>query len=67
MGILRDLLNLSNILDDMEQTGIVSYSNRTQYYALYRRDQRLSCPSEGEARGLESAVLLLPLRERHPG
>lgn len=37
MSILKDLLNLSNILDDMEQTGIVAYPNRTQYYALYSK------------------------------
>jgi hypothetical protein len=58
MGILRDLLNLSNILDDMEQTGIVSYSNRTQYYALYRQEtlQRMSvfkAVSAWEPRGCE--------------
>ncbi|GLI70157.1 hypothetical protein VaNZ11_014969 [Volvox africanus] len=41
MSILRDLLNLSNILDDMEQTGIVSYTNRTQYYALYSKLYRM--------------------------
>ena len=33
MMILRDLLNLSNILDDMEQTGFVPYTNRTSYYS----------------------------------
>ena len=31
--ILRDLLNLSNILDDMEQTGWVPYQNRSAYYS----------------------------------
>lgn len=31
--ILRDLLNLSNILDDMEQTGWVPYANRSAYYS----------------------------------
>ncbi|GAX84097.1 hypothetical protein CEUSTIGMA_g11520.t1 [Chlamydomonas eustigma] len=32
--ILRDLLNLSTILDDMEQTGWVPYQNRSTYYIL---------------------------------
>ena len=31
--ILKDLLNLSNILDDMEQTGWVPYANRSAYYS----------------------------------
>ncbi len=39
--VVQDLLNLSNILDDMEQTGIVSYANRTQYYALYSKLYRM--------------------------
>lgn len=39
--VAQDLLNLSNILDDMEQTGIVSYANRTQYYALYSKLYRM--------------------------
>lgn len=29
-GHTQDLLNLSNILDDMEQTGAVPYPSRTQ-------------------------------------
>lgn len=33
LTILRDLLNLSNILDDMEQTGWVPYQNRNSYYS----------------------------------
>lgn len=41
LTILRDLLNLSNILDDMEQTGWVPYQNRTQYYNLYSKLYRL--------------------------
>ena len=41
MSILKDLLNLSNILDDMEMTGIVAYPNRTQYYALYSKLYRM--------------------------
>ena len=38
--ILRDLLNLGVILDDMEQTGWVPYSHRTAYYNLYGRIYR---------------------------
>ena len=38
--ILRDLLNLGAILDDMEQTGWVPYSHRTAYYNLYGRTYR---------------------------
>lgn len=41
MQILKDLLNLSNILDDMEQTGLVPYQSRTQYYAIYSRLYRM--------------------------
>jgi hypothetical protein len=37
LSVLRDLLNLSNILDDMEQTGWVPYANRTQYYNMYSK------------------------------
>ena len=33
LTILRDILNLSNILDDMEQTGWVPYQNRSAYYS----------------------------------
>jgi len=39
--ILRDLLNLSNILDDMEQTGWVPYQNRSAYYGQYSKLYRL--------------------------
>ncbi len=35
--VLRDLLNLSNILDDMEQTGWVPYPSRTQFFNVYTR------------------------------
>ena len=38
--ILRDLLNLGVILDDMEQTGWVPYSHRTAYYNLYAKIYR---------------------------
>jgi hypothetical protein len=38
--ILRDLLNLSSILDDMEQTGWVPYPSRTQFFNLYTRTYR---------------------------
>ena len=31
--ILKDLLNLSNILDDMEQTGFVPYQKRSSYFS----------------------------------
>lgn len=41
MLVLKDLLNLSNILDDMEQTGLVPYQNRTQYYNLYSKLYRV--------------------------
>lgn len=41
LGILRDLLNLSNILDDMEQTGWVPYQNRTAYYGCYSKLYRM--------------------------
>ena len=41
LAILRDMLNLSNILDDMEQTGWVPYQNRTQYYNLYSKLYRM--------------------------
>ncbi|MEW5306581.1 MAG: hypothetical protein WDW38_007882 [Sanguina aurantia] len=33
--VLKDLLNLSNILDDMELTGSVPYQSRTLYYNMY--------------------------------
>jgi hypothetical protein len=39
--VIRDMLNLSNILDDMEQTGWVPYQNRSQYYNLYCKLHRL--------------------------
>lgn len=39
--ILRDLLNLSNILDDMELTGTIPYQIRSQYYNLYGKLYRL--------------------------
>lgn len=35
LTVLRDLLNLSNILDDMEQTGWVPYQNRSAYYSEF--------------------------------
>mmetsp|Transcript_1813 Transcript_1813/g.4803 ORF Transcript_1813/g.4803 Transcript_1813/m.4803 type:complete len:140 (-) Transcript_1813:525-944(-) len=41
LTILRDLLNLSNILDDMEQTGWVAYQNRSAYYNQYSRLYRM--------------------------
>ncbi|KAG1666839.1 hypothetical protein FOA52_009463 [Chlamydomonas sp. UWO 241] len=41
LTILRDLLNLSNILDDMEQTGWVPYQNRSSYYNQYSRLYRM--------------------------
>lgn len=47
MLILRDLLNLSNILDDMEQTGWVPYQNRTPYYNLYSKLYRLLMSKAG--------------------
>jgi hypothetical protein len=39
--ILRDLLNLSTILDDMEQTGWVPYQNRSTYYNQYGKLYRM--------------------------
>jgi hypothetical protein len=39
--LFQDLLNLSNILDDMEQTGWIPYTSRTQYYNLYSKLYRL--------------------------
>lgn len=39
--ILRDLLNLSNILDDMELSGTIPYHSRTPYYAQYSRLYRM--------------------------
>lgn len=39
--IVRDLLNLSNILDDMEMTGTIPYQIRSQYYNLYGKLYRL--------------------------
>lgn len=39
--ILKDLLNLGNILDDMEQTGWVPYQNRIAYNNLYGKVYRL--------------------------
>lgn len=39
--ILRDLLNLSNILDDMEQTGYVPYKNLSLYYSQYSKLYRM--------------------------
>ncbi|KAF5838516.1 hypothetical protein DUNSADRAFT_2714 [Dunaliella salina] len=41
MAVMKDLLNLSNILDDMEQTGVVPYTSRTQYYNLHSKLHRL--------------------------
>lgn len=42
VAILRDLLNLSGCLDDMEQTSYpVPYQNRTQLYNLYSKIYRL--------------------------
>lgn len=41
LSILRDLLNISNILDDMELTGWVPYQNRTAYYACYSKLYRM--------------------------
>lgn len=37
LSVVRDMLNLSNILDDMEQTGWVPYTSRTQYYNMYSK------------------------------
>jgi hypothetical protein len=39
--ILRDMLNLSAVLDDMELTGVVPYQNRSTYYNVYGRLYRL--------------------------
>lgn len=40
--VIRDLLNLSSILDDIEQGSHVPYQTRTQYYNLYAKLYRLA-------------------------
>jgi hypothetical protein len=37
---VRDLLNLSVVLDDMEQTGVVPYAARGAYHTAYARVYR---------------------------
>lgn len=39
--ILRDMFNLSNVLDDMEHTGCIPYHNRGHYYNVYSRLYRM--------------------------
>lgn len=41
LTILRDLLNLNTVLDDMEQSGMVPYSSRGHYYNAYSAIYRL--------------------------
>jgi hypothetical protein len=41
IGILRDMFNLSNVLDDMEHTGCIPYQNRGHYYNVYSRLYRM--------------------------
>lgn len=63
-GILRDLLNLSSILDDMELSGTIPYHSRTPYYAQYSRLYRMvSCPARAQhARSLADGAQLSSLR-----
>lgn len=39
--ILRDMFNLSHVLDDMEQTACIPYHNRGHYYNVYSRLYRM--------------------------
>jgi hypothetical protein len=41
LSILKDMFNLSNILDDMEQTGWIPYHTRGHYYNVYSRLYRM--------------------------
>ena len=41
VSVLRDMFNLSVVLDDMEQTGGVSHGHRAPYYNQYSRLYRL--------------------------
>lgn len=41
LSIMRDLLNLNSVLDDMEQSGLVPYSQRGHYYNTYSGIYRL--------------------------
>jgi len=41
VSILKDMLNLSALLDDMEQTGLIPYLNRTPFYNMYAKLFRL--------------------------
>lgn len=50
LSVLKDMLNLSNILDDMEQTGYVPYPNRTQYYNTYSKLYRQLMQKSAAAR-----------------
>jgi len=41
LSILKDMFNLSNVLDDMELTGAPPYHNKGHYYNVYSRLYRM--------------------------
>lgn len=49
VSILRDMLNLSTVLDDMEQTGTIPYAIRGHYYNVYSKLYRMLAAKAKEA------------------
>lgn len=39
--VIRDMFNLSTVLDDMEMTGAVAYHQRSHYYQVYSKLYRM--------------------------
>lgn len=55
LSVLKDMFNLSNVLDDLEQTGAFPHHTRGQYYNVYTRLYRMLLSKAKQSAGTPTA------------